>query len=222
MRKIFIALSLLMFSSLAQAELIDGSTLSFAPGTGGVSDVLPADGSGSWIAMEFQLGSFIIVPITSLNGIVLGTTQTASSGPVFSEDIDSPWVFSGNLGVHQTLSDSNVLNSGGDTAAIDFSGWSVSWNGIPSIDMGSGAWNGNVDGVADIVCVTGSGCGNGANYILDYSATVPVGDISGFGSVRYALHLEGAISAVPVPAAVWLFGSGLLGLVSVARRKKSN
>lgn len=27
------------------------------------------------------------------------------------------------------------------------------------------------------------------------------------------------ISAVPVPAAVWLFGSGLLGLVSVARRR---
>jgi len=27
------------------------------------------------------------------------------------------------------------------------------------------------------------------------------------------------VSAVPVPAAVWLFGSGLLGLVGVARRK---
>ena len=29
----------------------------------------------------------------------------------------------------------------------------------------------------------------------------------------------GVVSAVPVPAAVWLFGSGLLGLVGVARRK---
>ena len=27
-------------------------------------------------------------------------------------------------------------------------------------------------------------------------------------------------AAVPVPAAVWLFGSGLLGLISVARRKR--
>jgi hypothetical protein len=27
-------------------------------------------------------------------------------------------------------------------------------------------------------------------------------------------------SEIPVPAAVWLFGSGLLGLVGVARRKK--
>ena len=31
----------------------------------------------------------------------------------------------------------------------------------------------------------------------------------------------GSLQAVPVPAAVWLFGSGLLGLVGVARRKKA-
>jgi len=33
---------------------------------------------------------------------------------------------------------------------------------------------------------------------------------------------SGDVSAVPVPAAVWLFGSGLLGLVGVARRKSAN
>jgi len=32
---------------------------------------------------------------------------------------------------------------------------------------------------------------------------------------------SGDVSAVPVPAAVWLFGSGLLGLIGVARRKKA-
>ena len=31
----------------------------------------------------------------------------------------------------------------------------------------------------------------------------------------------GGLNAVPVPAAVWLFGSGLLGLVGVARRRRS-
>ncbi len=31
----------------------------------------------------------------------------------------------------------------------------------------------------------------------------------------------GDVSAVPVPAAVWLFGSGLVGLIAVARRKKA-
>jgi len=28
-------------------------------------------------------------------------------------------------------------------------------------------------------------------------------------------------SAVPIPSAIWLFGSGLIGLISMARRRKS-
>ena len=32
---------------------------------------------------------------------------------------------------------------------------------------------------------------------------------------------SGTLSIVPVPAAVWLFGSGLIGLIGIARRKKS-
>jgi len=36
---------------------------------------------------------------------------------------------------------------------------------------------------------------------------------------QWTLRVE--TSAVPVPAAVWLFGSGLLGLVGIARRKKT-
>jgi hypothetical protein len=39
-----------------------------------------------------------------------------------------------------------------------------------------------------------------------------------------AMFAEGEIdvvSPVPIPAAVWLFGSGLLGLIGIARRKKA-
>jgi hypothetical protein len=36
----------------------------------------------------------------------------------------------------------------------------------------------------------------------------------------WAVH-AGNVGEVPVPAAVWLFGSGLLGLIGVARRKKA-
>jgi hypothetical protein len=34
----------------------------------------------------------------------------------------------------------------------------------------------------------------------------------------WAVH-DGDIGAVPIPAALWLFGSGLLGLVGMAKRK---
>ncbi|MFC1773858.1 VPLPA-CTERM sorting domain-containing protein [Pseudomonadota bacterium] len=34
--------------------------------------------------------------------------------------------------------------------------------------------------------------------------------------------LSGVVaSAVPVPASIWLFGSGLLGLIGIAKRKKA-
>jgi len=40
-------------------------------------------------------------------------------------------------------------------------------------------------------------------------------------SIKAWAVADGDINAVPVPAAVWLFGSGFLGLVGVARRKKA-
>ena len=37
----------------------------------------------------------------------------------------------------------------------------------------------------------------------------------------YTLQFSDNVGVVPLPAAAWLFGSGLLGLVGVARRKKA-
>ena len=72
-------------------------------------------------------------------------------------------------------------------------------------------------------------------FSLDFTALPPPGQTSlavglaGFGNITDgsgALEVPmtfGAgtvnISAVPVPAAAWLFGSGLIGLVGIARRK---
>jgi hypothetical protein len=55
-------------------------------------------------------------------------------------------------------------------------------------------------------------------------STVEILELQGKDSNQH--HIWGdsftvATSVVPVPAAVWLFGSGLLGLVGIARRKKA-
>lgn len=53
--------------------------------------------------------------------------------------------------------------------------------------------------------------------ITEATATTAKRDMD-FSHISYAVW---EVSAVPVPAAVWLFGSGLIGLIGVARRKKS-
>jgi hypothetical protein len=47
------------------------------------------------------------------------------------------------------------------------------------------------------------------------------GELSSFISVASVVNLTNPPTVVPVPAAVWLFGSGLLGLVGIAKRKKA-
>lgn len=56
------------------------------------------------------------------------------------------------------------------------------------------------------------------NLNLDRDYHLHPQGLGGTGST-YQLALWGSTAPVPVPAAVWLFGSGLIGLVGLARRK---
>ena len=215
------------FSSSASAALANGDTLNFDPGvTGGYYGFVTG---GSYFAMDTN-GDGIFkaserTAIAQNDGLAVGTIQNAtgshSGAPDGSESpgIDAPWNFFGNTGMHGSSVATDIISAAGNTATLDFSGWYVTWSGIPVIDMGSGASN----GVASIAC--GVDCSLGDTYTLTYGATVPVGDPSGFGGVSYQLNMVGTIgeqtAVIPVPAAVWLFGSGLLGLVGVARRRKA-
>ncbi len=91
-----------------------------------------------------------------------------------------------------------TIGSGQIAGIIDFA-WGTT-TGIRVIDV----WNINADGSLTTVAVPGMENGPFPNYNAAFEFTG-----------------AGLVSAVPVPAAVWLFGSGLLGLVGVARRKKS-
>jgi len=65
----------------------------------------------------------------------------------------------------------------------------------------------NASATGGITLQFNSTCGADANCVADFT----IDNVS----------IMADVSAVPVPAAVWLFGSGLLGLVGVARRKKA-
>lgn len=65
-----------------------------------------------------------------------------------------------------------------------------------------------------------------AKTSLFVSLTAPGFETGGAATIGDPLDLSsgafsGSLSIVPVPAAAWLFGSGLLGLIGMARRKKA-
>ncbi len=166
-------------------------------------------------------------------GLVIGAITTPGathSGPPTAGDtnqITAPDYFFGNTGSWY----STIPITGSTTAGLNMSGWNWPWNGLPSIPEGSGAWQ--PTNCAALGC-TGytftDGIGRlqwdgvyGHAYLLDYASTVLAGDPSGFGGVHFYTHLEGIVAAapVPVPAAVWLFGSGLMGLLGVIRKRRA-
>jgi hypothetical protein len=97
--------------------------------------------------------------------------------------------------------------------------------------LGSGVslrlWDGNADpgaalyvGLFDLADGAGQLSNIYGDYNIYYDATL-AGN-SYLGDKSYALNGRGFLmpAAVPIPPAVWLFGSGLLGLIGVARRKR--
>ncbi|MHB8347923.1 MAG: hypothetical protein ACYDHM_12225 [Acidiferrobacterales bacterium] len=99
--------------------------------------------------------------------------------------------------------------------------------------------SGNMDGYgsfADVARGTGSSLQNPLTFSVNIGSIADYQLVSSKG-YYYAAHIVNFTNAnpanqtsayfasnvapVPVPAAVWLFGSGLLGLVGVVRRKKT-
>lgn len=71
-------------------------------------------------------------------------------------------------------------------------------------------------GACDVTDVYTLGCLNEALTTTTGDWTTPSNK-----SLSHITFYDTGTTVVPVPAAVWLFGSGLLGLAGVARRKKS-
>ena len=224
-----IAITSISISTTASAALASDAVLNFDAGISG-GGYYATVVSGSYFGMDFNGDGSITseekIAISQNEGLVLGSSQvssgshtgapgcisdgitcTAGDNGSVTPTVDNPWALLGNTGMHGSSSPTFVTVTGANTADIDFSGWFMTWNGI-NISLGGD--------LASVVCAVD--CAIGDTYTLDYSVIIP--QPSDFSGAPYTLHLEGTVSAVPVPAAVWLFASGLIGLVSIASRRR--
>ena len=121
----------------------------------------------------------------------------------------------------------------GDTVTVtwDNSAYGDNNSGIISVlmdlsDFGSGGLTPAID--------TGSGCDIAVDGIWCAAYTILAGDGPFLNAVAAVTVVDSLgttgpvaddetfrINAVPVPPAVWLFGSGLIGLIRVAKRKNA-
>jgi hypothetical protein len=192
--------------------------------------------SGSWFAMDTNSSNTISgteknALSQGTTGLVIGVTTPPGAShpgpptPGDSNQITAPWYYFGGTG-----SDYVTTPVTGDTTnGLNMSGWTVTWNGTVVVNFSSGAWGtGFSNGIGNIAW---DGV-DGHAYTLDFHAAVPFNDPSGFGGIKYALHLEGCVLGTPesvctpVPEAstyaMMLAGLGLVGFAARRHRQKSS
>lgn len=161
------------------------------------------------------------------NQISGGQELAPSAANTTSGELTTAWLFFGNYGTFFTdpngttnIFDDTSCAGAACTGKTALNVFNVAWNG-GIIPMGSAA------GCALPACTANQLAGIfisnyqidllAKTWSLDYSQVVPSG---GYLGVSFGAHLSGKVQPIPLPAAVWLFGSGLVGLAAVARRKK--
>ena len=215
--KLTLGLILSLAASVATTSAANAANLVFNPGFEIPSTAPGVEYFGATGWNDFGGGTFTInsaVEPNPFSGDQVLKVFGGSSG-VFQTFVANP----GDLvtGTAWALNSSADLMTGGQVAAVNLS-WFDSSNNLIVDSLGSTIDANTPVDVWTNIGVVGAIAPAGTASVQLTLITGNFGGNPAGGAPRFdEAFLE--ITAVPVPAAVWLFGSGLLGLVGVARRR---
>ena len=213
MKKTALAAALLIASGVANATAIDSLEL-----TGGTFSM---DGANFFDVLP---GVFANMTIGGYDG---GNPNSAD----FASNSIGHFVFGAFGPVNVTTRPADDANTGfravsgdltNDVLTLDLDAWAA-WYAGSVFNQG----NNTKCVLADFVTIFSDTCSVPMTTTYDAVAgtfTAAWGSVITDGSFKGNLGqwtITGNVTAVPVPAAVWLFGSGLIGLAGVARRRKA-
>ena len=164
------------------------------------------------------------VPITSLNVTAGGFGMEEPPNPLNDWSgtlpMNTPGVlipaafnFNGFLGDTDIVANGAGLSGDvdGTNLTLDLSNFAIIWNGgnVPQNPNPASATNPTITY-------------DGTTFTAEWSSLIAGSPGGAFDGKTGNWVMQGTVStsAVPIPAAVWLFGSGVMGLAGVARRRR--
>ena len=184
----------------------------------GNGSMLASDVTWGIAAVDGQGSGANFRALTTVQAGALSAGTTNSELGSFEVKFDGFVNAQNALGTHLgNLNGSSGSDGSNDPAANAANTFGVNWSGASSFNAAGGigesmefffmAQNGTI-GTQNANSVRYGNAEGNALWTLNADSS-------------FMYMAPNAVSAVPVPAAVWLFASGLLGLVGVSRRKKS-
>jgi hypothetical protein len=184
----------------------------------------PLVGAGGILDQIYGLDNLQRVPDGS-DEIWAPATATATAVAKFADftqevgyipDLNGNNIFDDSFVPLFTVPDStDGIDLGGPTASlssgdVDFI-WALAPSGAPQWTSRASQNSDDLDHMVTWEIIGGPSAGN---WVIAWE------DLPGGGDRDFNdIVLEVSFAPVPIPAAVWLFGSGLLGLIGIARRK---
>ena len=173
----------------------------------------PGSGRMTWANANAWAASLNVAGVTGWR--LPDTVDVGNDGATYT-NIYQGMDFGYNITAHSELSNMfyNVL---GNTGYYNTSGIATGCSTPDYCLTNTGPFSNLKSGIYWSATEYAISTANAWYFATDYGKQESYGKI--YKQYAWAVH-SGDVSAVPLPAAAWLFGSGLLGLVGVARRQR--